>query len=73
VEHVASIFRVEKQAKQEISVKTSGKQSHRLADFSDYTGNRREMSDIESVPVGAPAGKNELPVPIGSLSQRAHQ
>jgi hypothetical protein len=35
----------------------------------NYTGNRREMEDCKSVPVGSPVGQNEPPVHIGCPTQ----
>jgi hypothetical protein len=40
-------------------MKASGKQSNWLAEIMDYIGNKREMEDIKSVPVGLPLGQNE--------------
>jgi hypothetical protein len=57
-EHVTFIFRVEEEAEKETSVKR-GKQSNRLAGISDYMGNRREMEEWNSVPLGLPVGQNE--------------
>jgi hypothetical protein len=50
-------------------VKSGDKQTKRLADISDYIGNRREMEDNKAVPTGSPVGQNEPPVPIGSHIQ----
>jgi hypothetical protein len=50
-------------------VKGGGKQSNRLAEFSDYIINRREVEDCKLVPVGSPVGQNEPLVPIGSQIQ----
>jgi hypothetical protein len=33
-------------------------------------GNRREMEDSKSVPVGSPVAQNEPPVPIGCQTQQ---
>jgi hypothetical protein len=46
-------------AKQETTVKTSGKHSNRQARILDSIGNRREMEECNSVPVGSPMGQNE--------------
>jgi hypothetical protein len=40
-------------------MKTGGKQGNRLARISDYTGNRKEMEEQNSVPIGLPVGQNE--------------
>jgi hypothetical protein len=48
---------------QETRVKAGGKENNRLAEISDYVGNRREMEDRKSVPIGSPVGQNEPPVP----------
>jgi hypothetical protein len=50
-------------------MKACRKQNNRLADISDYIGNRREMEDSKSVPVGSPIGQIEPPVRIGSHAQ----
>jgi hypothetical protein len=42
-------------------VKGDGKQSNWLAEISDYIGNRREMEDSKSVPVGSPV-KSQYPL-----------
>jgi hypothetical protein len=39
--------------------KANGMQSNQLAEISDYVGNRREMKDSKTVPVGLPVGQNE--------------
>jgi hypothetical protein len=54
-------------------VKVGGNQSNRFAEISDYIGNRREMKDSKSVPVGSPSGQNEPPVSIGSPAKRTTQ
>jgi hypothetical protein len=51
--------------------KKSGEQSNQLAKISDYIGNKREVEDRKSLPVGSPVGQNEPPVPIGSQTQRS--
>jgi hypothetical protein len=43
-------------------VKVGGKQSNRLAGISDYKGNRKEIEDSKSVPVGSPMGQNETTI-----------
>jgi hypothetical protein len=40
-------------------VKADGKQSNWFTEISDYIGNRRELEDSESVPVGSPVGQSE--------------
>jgi hypothetical protein len=40
-------------------MKAGGKHSNRIARISDYIGNRREMEELNSVPVGLPVGQNE--------------
>jgi hypothetical protein len=50
-------------------MKAGGKQSNQLAEISDYIGNRREIEDSKSVPIGLSVGQNELLVPIGSHTQ----
>jgi hypothetical protein len=40
-------------------VKAGGKQSSRLPGISDYVGERREIEDRNSVPVGSPRGQKE--------------
>jgi hypothetical protein len=50
-------------------MKVGGKQSNRLVEISDYIGNRREMEDSKSVPVGLPVGQNEPPLSIGCHTQ----
>jgi hypothetical protein len=63
------IFRVEEEAKQETNEKAWGKESERLAEMSECVGERREMEDSKSVPVGLPVVHNEPPAPIGSQIQ----
>jgi hypothetical protein len=51
-----------------------GKQSNQLANISDYIGNRREMEERNSVPVGSPVGQNETAsTHCLSHNNRAHQ
>jgi hypothetical protein len=45
------------------------KRCSHIAEISDYTGNRREMQDSKSVPIGCPIGQNEPPAPIGCPTQ----
>jgi hypothetical protein len=52
-------------------VKAGGKHSNRLAEISDYIGNRREMEDRKSVPVDPPVEQNELPLLTGSQTQQS--
>jgi hypothetical protein len=52
-------------------VKAGGKQNNQLAKISDYVGNRKEMEDRKSIPVGSPAGQNEMPVRIGCQKQQS--
>jgi hypothetical protein len=58
-ERVASASRVEEKTKQETSMRAGGKQSNRLAEISVYIGNRMEIEDSKSVPIGPPVGQNE--------------
>jgi hypothetical protein len=39
----------------------------------DYVGNRMDMEDSKSVPVGSPVEQNEPPVLIGSHEQANQQ
>jgi hypothetical protein len=46
-------------------VKVGGKQSNRLAEISDYGREKKEMEDINSVPIGSPVERDERPpVPV---------
>jgi hypothetical protein len=47
------------------SKKPGDKQSNRLAEISDCIGNKREMEDSNSAPVGSLVGQNEQPIPTG--------
>jgi hypothetical protein len=74
-EHATSAFRErgkkkqQQQTNKQTHVKAGGKQINQLAEILDYIGNRREMEDRKSVPVGFPVGQNELPVPTGCQAQ----
>jgi hypothetical protein len=46
-----------------------GKQNSRLAEISDYVGNRKEMKDSKPIPIVLPVGQNEPPIPIGCPTQ----
>jgi hypothetical protein len=50
-------------------MKASGKQSNWLPEISDYIGNKREMEDSKSGPVGSPLGQTEPLVTIGCHTQ----
>jgi hypothetical protein len=54
-------------------MKASDKQSNWLAEILDRVGNKRELEDSKSVPVGLPVGQNEPPVPIGCHTQPGEQ
>jgi hypothetical protein len=50
-------------------VKAGGKQGNRLVDVSDFIGNRLEMEDSKTVPVGSPVERTKPSVPIGCHTQ----
>jgi hypothetical protein len=52
-------------------VKACDKKNNGPAEIPEYTGNRREMEDIKSIPIGSPVAQNEPPVPIGSQTQQS--
>jgi hypothetical protein len=41
-------------------VKAGGNQSNWLAGISDYVRNRKEVEMQKSIPIGSPAGQNEV-------------
>jgi hypothetical protein len=47
-------------------MKAGGRKSNRLAEISEYIGNRRKPEDSKSVPIGSPLEQNEPTDPIGS-------
>jgi hypothetical protein len=50
-------------------MKAGGEQNNHQAEISDYIGNRKEVGDSKSVPIGSLAGQNEPPVLIGCHTQ----